>query len=280
MENNEQRKNENYTIKEIKGSKIQQSDKLGNIQDVANKKTKKGLGAFWKKSVGNKILVILVISMIFVLIFATILAISIANQEQEAHAWPDTELSKLIPEPNGKITYVNTNDDELDATVETSAKKAYEYRTKCKEKGFTNISEDENDDNDFSFKARDTNNNELSLTYYEDNGELEIELKKLGQSEASTSTSSSNSTNTSSNFKDMMDSYEKFIDEYIAFMKKYQNSSDTSAMLNDYTKYMQKFTDFTSKIDAVDESNLSAADYNYYIEVTTRVNKKLATIDE
>lgn len=280
MENNEQRKNENYTIKEIKGSKIQQSDKLGNIQDVANKKTKKGLGAFWEKSVGNKILVILVISMIFVLIFATILAISIANQEQEAHAWPDTELSKLIPEPNGKITYVNTNDDELDATVETNAKKAYEYRTKCKEKGFTNISEDENDDNDFSFKARDTNNNELSLTYYEDNGELEIELKKLGQSEASTSTSSSNSTNTSSNFKDMMDSYEKFIDEYIAFMKKYQNSSDTSAMLNDYTKYMQKFTDFTSKIDAVDESNLSAADYNYYIEVTTRVNKKLATIDE
>lgn len=122
MENNEQRKNENYTIKEIKGSKIQQSDKLGNIQDVANKKTKKGLGAFWEKSVGNKILVILVISMIFVLIFATILAISIANQEQEAHAWPDTELSKLIPEPNGKITYVNTNDDELDATVETSAK--------------------------------------------------------------------------------------------------------------------------------------------------------------
>ena len=280
MENNEQRKNENYTIKEIKGSKIQQSDKLGNIQDVANKKTKKGLGAFWEKSVGNKILVILVISMIFVLIFATILAISIANQEQEAHAWPDTELSKLIPEPNGKITYVNTNDDELDATVETSAKKAYEYRTKCKEKGFTNISEDENDDNDFSFKARDTNNNELSLTYYEDNGELEIKLKKLGQSEASTSTSSSNSTNASSNFKDMMDSYEKFIDEYIAFMKKYQNSSDTSAMLNDYTKYMQKFTDFTSKIDAVDESNLSAADYNYYIEVTTRVNKKLATIDE
>ena len=280
MENNEQRKNENYTIKEIKGSKIQQSDKLGNIQDVANKKTKKGLGAFWEKSVGNKILVILVISMIFVLIFATILAISIANQEQEAHAWPDTELSKLIPEPNGKITYVNTNDDELDATVETNAKKAYEYRNKCKEKGFTNISEDENDDNDFSFKARDTNNNELSLTYYEDNGELEIELKKLGQSEASTSTSSSNSTNTSSNFKDMMDSYEKFVDEYIAFMKKYQNSSDTSAMLNDYTKYMQKFTDFTSKIDAVDESNLSAADYNYYIEVTTRVNKKLATIDE
>ena len=81
-------------------------------------------------------------------------------------------------------------------------------------------------------QARDTNNNELSLTYYEDNGELEIKLKKLGQSEASTSTSSSNSTNASSNFKDMMDSYEKFIDEYIAFMKKYNNSSDTTAMLS------------------------------------------------
>lgn len=280
MENNEQRKNENYTIKEIKGSEIQQSDKLGNIQDVANKKTKKGLGAFWEKSVGNKILVILVISMIFVLIFATILAISIANQEQEAHAWPDTELSKLIPEPNGKITYVNTDDNELDATVETNAKKAYEYRTKCKEMGFTNISEDENDDNDFSFKARDTNNNELSLTYYEDNGELEIELKKLGQSEASSSTSSSNSTNTSSNFKDMMNSYEKFIDEYIAFMKKYKNSSDTAAMIEDYSNYIDRLSDFSNKIDALDKDELSTEDYKYYIEVTTRVKKKLASIGE
>lgn len=232
MENNEQRKNENYTIKEIKGSEIQQSDKLGNIQDVANKKTKKGLGAFWEKSVGNKILVILVISMIFVLIFATILAISIANQEQEAHAWPDTELSKLIPEPNGKITYVNTDD------------------------------------------------NELSLTYYEDNGELEIELKKLGQSEASSSTSSSNSTNTSSNFKDMMNSYEKFIDEYIAFMKKYKNSSDTAAMIEDYSNYIDRLSDFSNKIDALDKDELSTEDYKYYIEVTTRVKKKLASIGE
>ena len=218
--------------------------------------------------------------MIFVILFSAILAISLANEEEEAEVWPDTEMSRLIPEPNGEITYVTADDKRLNATVKMSAKKAYTYRTKCKEMGFTNISEDEKDESDYTFKAKDVNNNELSLTYYEDDRELEIELEKTDDAETSDSTTSSNTSTTSSDFKSMMDSYEAFVNEYISFMKKYQNSSDTSAMINDYSKYMQKFTDFTSKIDAIDESNLSAADYNYYIEVTTRVNKKLAIIDE
>lgn len=280
MENTNKTSNENCTVNEVNAKKNQASDMTLDMKNSTKKEAKKGIVAFWERSIANKIFVIFVSIMIFVILFSAILAISLANEEEEAEVWPDTEMSKLIPEPNGKITYVTADDERLNATVKMSSKKAYTYRTKCKEMGFTSISEDEKDESDFTFKAKDTNNNELSLTYYEDNGELEIELKKLGQGEASTSTSSSNSTNTSSNFKDMMDSYEKFIDEYIAFMKKYNNSSDTTAMIEDYYNYIDKFSDFANKIDALDKDELSAEDYKYYIEVTTRVNKKLATIGE
>lgn len=280
MENTNKNSNENCTGNEVNAVNNQASDMTLDIKNSTKKAAKKGIAAFWERSIANKIFLICGSIMIFVILFSAILAISLANEEEEAEVWPDTEMSRLIPEPNGEITYVTADDKRLNATVKMSAKKAYTYRTKCKEMGFTNISEDEKDESDYTFKAKDVNNNELSLTYYEDDRELEIELEKTDDAETSDSTTSSNTSTTSSDFKSMMDSYEAFMNEYISFMKKYQNSSDTSAMLNDYSKYMQKFTDFTSKIDAVDESTLSAADYNYYIEVTTRVNKKLATIDE
>ena len=41
-----------------------------------------------------------------------------------------------------------------------------------------------------------------------------------------------------------MDSYEAFIDEYVAFMKKYSDSNGTDmSLISDYTKYMTKLDD-------------------------------------
>ena len=82
----------------------------------------------------------------------------------------------------------------------------------------------------------------------------------------------------SSDLKEMLDSYEAFMDEYVEFMKTYQESDDTMGMLSKYSEYMQKYLDFAQKVEAVDTSNMSAADYAYYIEVTSRVSQKLLTV--
>ena len=73
-----------------------------------------------------------------------------------------------------------------------------------------------------------------------------------------------------------MDSYEEFFDDYIAFMKKYSESSDTSAMLSDYTAYMQKYSEVMEKLDAVDEDELNSAELAYYTKVISSITQKLS----
>ncbi len=79
-------------------------------------------------------------------------------------------------------------------------------------------------------------------------------------------------------FKKMMDSYEAFFDEYVEFMKKYKNSSNTAAMMTDYAEYMTKYADYMKKLDEVDEDELTTAEVAYYTEVNARIMKKLAEI--
>lgn len=77
-------------------------------------------------------------------------------------------------------------------------------------------------------------------------------------------------------FKEAMDSYEAFMDEYVEFMKKYKNADamDMLGMLSQYTDFMQKYSDFSDKMDKW-ESDMNDAELTYYLEVTARVNKKL-----
>ena len=75
-----------------------------------------------------------------------------------------------------------------------------------------------------------------------------------------------------------MDSYEKFFDQYVDFMKKYKDSNYSADMLADYTKMMQQYSDTMTKMDSIDQSTLSSADDAYYLEVLGRVTQKLASV--
>ena len=82
-------------------------------------------------------------------------------------------------------------------------------------------------------------------------------------------------------FKEMMDSYEAFMNQYCDFMVKYVNATNSGdsatllAMTTDYANLVQQELDWASKIDGIDESALSPADDAYYLEVQGRVLKKL-----
>ena len=80
-------------------------------------------------------------------------------------------------------------------------------------------------------------------------------------------------------FKKMMDSYEAFFDEYVEFMKKYNNSDDVLSMMDDYSDYLTKYTDYMDKLYNVDAENMSEADAYYYVEVSTRILDKLKEIN-
>ena len=77
-------------------------------------------------------------------------------------------------------------------------------------------------------------------------------------------------------FKETMDAYEAFYDEYMAFMEKYNDeNADKTAMLDDYYKYMDRYNDYMIKIGNIDSKTLSEADNIYYLIVTQRVSGKL-----
>ena len=74
-------------------------------------------------------------------------------------------------------------------------------------------------------------------------------------------------------FKEMMDSYEAFFDEYIAFMKKYEANPGDLELLGEYADYIN-----LAKLSAVEQDDLSVADLAYYTEVYARIMKKVEGI--
>ncbi len=75
--------------------------------------------------------------------------------------------------------------------------------------------------------------------------------------------------------KAFLDSYEKYMDEYVEFMQKYSANPTDLTLLTEYADMMEKYSDFAEKIDKYDSDEMSTADAAYYLEVTTRVSQKL-----
>lgn len=75
-----------------------------------------------------------------------------------------------------------------------------------------------------------------------------------------------------------MDGYEQFMNSYVEFMKKHEDSDGTTSMLADYGSMMQQYSDWSKKFDDVDESSLPADGQAYYLEVQGRVAQKLSEI--
>jgi len=74
-------------------------------------------------------------------------------------------------------------------------------------------------------------------------------------------------------------SYEEFMEEYVAFMKKYsEDPNNAIVLLGDYAAIMEKYTDFAEKIDQYDQKDMSTADAKYYLEVVNRCNQKLLDV--
>lgn len=76
-------------------------------------------------------------------------------------------------------------------------------------------------------------------------------------------------------FKEAMDSYEEFFNEYCDFMKKFSESPGDLTLLGEYANYMSKYSEMTEKMNALDNGEMNDAELKYYLEVTERINKKL-----
>ena len=77
-------------------------------------------------------------------------------------------------------------------------------------------------------------------------------------------------------FKEAMDSYEAFMNEYCDFMEKYSKNPTDASLMADYMSYMSKYDDFIKKFDQWGGEDLNDAEFAYYTEVQTRAYERLA----
>lgn len=94
----------------------------------------------------------------------------------------------------------------------------------------------------------------------------------------SSDSSSSDETEISADFKATMDSYEEFFDEYVDFMKKYQENPTDTTLLTESADMLTKEAELMKELESMDQSQMTTAEAAYYLEVTARINKKLASV--
>lgn len=222
--------------------------------------------------------------------------------------WPDSGLAQKLPAPEVLKGEVYDTSDSVSITLCDATESLLDkYVKAAKKSGFTVDYYKSSD----SYRAKDAEGNEITLWYSEDQEDgntLRIHISGPQQDEQSDSTDSSkknerqdgqqeekdtqtqqsqqdeqqseqkDSSQVDPNFKATMDSYEKFFDQYVDFMKKYKDSNYSADMLSDYTKMMQQYSDTMTKMDSIDQSTLSSADDAYYLEVLGRITQKLASV--
>lgn len=76
-------------------------------------------------------------------------------------------------------------------------------------------------------------------------------------------------------FKEAMDSYEAFYDEYAAFMADYKKNPTDFSLLMKYTTMLTKVAEMDEKFNAWDQNDMTPEELKYYLEVNTRIQKKL-----
>lgn len=223
--------------------------------------------------------------------------------KMETISWPTGTAGSLIPAPKsntGKFNY--EHDTSFSVYIGDTSKTDYdEYVTACSDSGFTV----DYDKGEKYYRADNADGYHLSLSY-EGNNIMCVRIDEPSADDENTSNTDNASeeektteteekteeTNTASDansatvgedglrtdFKEAIDSYETFMNEYCDFMKKYSDNPSDTSLLTDYTSYMSKYADFADKFDKWESEDLNDAEMAYYIEVQTRVNKKLAEV--
>lgn len=79
-------------------------------------------------------------------------------------------------------------------------------------------------------------------------------------------------------FKEAMDSYEAFYDEYCDFMMKYQENPTDLTLLMEYSKMLIKLAEMDAAFEKWESDDLSTEELAYYLDVSNRVAKKLLDV--
>lgn len=256
-----------------------------------------------------------------VLIIPTFRACSSVKDQKDVKEvkWSIIVLGEEIPEPVSKKLEIHTNTSKelwIDV-VETDEEAYYEYIEACKTAGYT-VSPEESS---IGYEAYNAEGYFLRLSKYGSQEEMSIHLEtekkepeetkemteetqdvivetpapsevvesdktiveepEVTEAPISTATPENDDNSIDPEFKEMMDEYEAFFDEYIEYINKLNNadSMDALELMVEYADYLEQYASAMEKMEAIDEEELNTAEALYYAEVSARIYQKLAKIE-
>ena len=204
--------------------------------------------------------------------------------------WPNSTAGNLLPVPKsltGNFSF--EYDYSFYVELGNTSKEDYDnYVTACSEKGFI-VDYNKGDDYYYADNADGWHlslnykgNNIMTIRIDEPDKEPEPTEPETTESETTepetTALPESDANGLSADFKEAMDSYEAFIDEYVAFMKKYKENPTDLGLLADYADYMSKYAQCMEDFEKWENADMNAAEIAYYIDVQARVSKKLLEV--
>lgn len=212
-----------------------------------------------------------------------------APMEMDEIIFPIGQAGNAVPKPKstvGKIDY--ERDDRFSLYLGNTPKADYnEYVTACIDKGFT-VGYRKDDKFYYAYNADGWY---VSLEYVGFNV-MSIDVRPPEEPDGSKQLSDTSKPETTdapetskpaeadasglrSDFKEAMDNYESFMNDYVDFMKKYQANPTDLSLITDYATYINKYNELSQSFEKWDSSDMNDAEKAYYLEVQTRVNNKL-----
>jgi len=202
--------------------------------------------------------------------------------------WPTTGIGAKLPATIsnlGKIT--SDSSDCFRVTIGNTTIDEYAaYVESCKQSGFA-VDYTKQDD---MYEAKNADGYRLNVSYVGCNRiDVLIQSPKedttiSSEEETTVPSETTPSKDTSSEgvrneFKEAMDNYEAFFDEYVSFMKKYQQSGGTDlSLLADYANYLTTYAEMMEEFEDWEDEELNDAELAYYIQVQNRINTKLLEV--
>lgn len=237
-----------------------------------------------------------------------------APRKTVALNWESHDISGVLPQPeSSEGAYEAENDKRVVVIVSKTDKAAFEqYVEDCKLYGFEIEAESKGN----YYAASDDWGQKVELSYTEGNSEMKIVLEYPKEEEPDevleddTTVRADATTDDTTKaepevteapgsidipevldelvdevidpqFKETMDEYEAFFDEYIALMEKVEKADTMEYMdlLDEYMEYLEQYTVVMEKMAALEDEDMNTAEALYYAEVTGRIYQKLETLD-
>lgn len=115
-----------------------------------------------------------------------------------------------------------------------------------------------------------------------DTGDTVAYFKKVSQDQTVPQTEVPTEETTASGlrpeFKQAMDSYESFYNEYVDLLNQYKANPTDFSILTKYMTMLSKLEEIDAAFEAWDSSDMTSEELKYYLEVSTRIQKKLVDL--